>query len=468
MALIKPPATYADWYRYPAFNLACISTYVKCSGFDCKTFDAYFYFWSAEELLERVNRYKPDVVGISAMTHEISQAARIASRLKKRLKAPIIIGGCHVTALPHGTLAEFDAFDYAVYGEGERTALELLESIEKGKWSSLNSIRGLAFRDRGRIVVNEPRSFLTSEELDSLPIPDYHGYFGDDARALAGKDKCYLIFSSRGCPNRCAFCMRVLGGKIRRRSRENVCDEIEHAIAQYGAHTFDFSDEVFLLDCKETRQLLQLMIERGFSKKIRWSANTRANQVNPDIIALAKKTGCYRLGMGIESGDDQILKAIGKGITVEQMRRAVKIIKDAGISLGTYFILGHPNETRQTLRKTVDLATELNTDTIAVGLMVPYPGTKIFDMALRGEGGYRLLTQDWSEYDKYCARALEIEGLPYKELVRCQRRALVNLYLKNFRFLDALRYFWQRRRAFKFLFKKWIVHLKSAKERFGG
>ena len=111
---------------------------------------------------------------------------------------------------------------------------------------------------------------------------------------------------------------------------------------------------------------------------------------------------------------------------------------------------------------------ELNTDTVAVGLMVPYPGTKVFDIAQRGEGGYRLLSQDWSEYDKYCGRTLEIENLPYEELVKWQRRALINLYLRNFRLIDAIGYFWKRKRAFYFLFKKWISRLKSTIKHYGG
>ncbi len=150
------------------------------------------------------------------------------------------------------------------------------------------------------------------------------------------------------------------------------------------------------------------------------------------------------------------------------MKRAVSIIKGAGISLGTYFILGHANETIRTLRKTVDFAVELNTDTVAVGIMVPYSGTKVFDIAQRGEGGHRLLSLDWSEYDKYYRRTLEIENLSYEELVKWQRRALINLYLRNFRLIDTIVYFWKRKRAFYFLFKKWISQLKSTKKQCGG
>ena len=239
-------------------------------------------------------------------------------------------------------------------------------------------------------------------------------------------------------------------------------EEIEHAISTYGVHTINFADEVFLFNNDKTRQLLKLMIERKLPERIKWVGLVRANYVNAELIALAKKAGCYRLSMGIESGDDEILKTIGKGITLEQIDNATKIIKKAKIHLATYFILGHPNETKKTLRKTVDLAARLNTDTIAVGLMVPYPGTKIFEMAQRGEGGYRLLSRDWTEYDKYYCKSLEIEGLPHRQLVKWQRLTLINFYFKNMRFLDAIKYLWERKKVFKFLFWKYITRFKTA------
>lgn len=464
IALLRLPATYADWYQNPTLGISYICSCLEQSGYDCQIFNAYFRSWSDEEIQKYVMEYKPDVIGLSAMTHEISHAAQVAEYLKNKLNVPVVVGGCHITALPEQTLAEFSAFDYGIYGEGEKTFMELLEHFQQGSASYLSEIDGLVFRRHGQVVVNKPRPFLTSEELDTLPYPAYHQHYGKNTNALSGKQSYYTMITSRGCPYNCAFCMQVLGRKVRRRSHQSICDEVKFAISSYDAHTINFADEVFLFNNDNTRQLLQFMIDQGLPEKIRWTGLIRANYVQKDLIDLAKRAGCCRLSMGVESGDSEILKIIDKGITLEQVENAVRIIKDAKVRLSTYFILGHPNETRETVKKTVDLAVKLNTNTIAVGLMVPYPGTRIYDMAQRGEGGYRLLAKDWSDYDKYYCKALEIEGLPHDELVKWQRLALIKFYLKNLRLFDAIMYLWERRRIFKFLFSKYIIRNKMAQK----
>jgi anaerobic magnesium-protoporphyrin IX monomethyl ester cyclase len=453
VALVKPPATYADWYKRPVLGLSYIAAVAEQAGHDVRILDAYFHSWSEAELADRVLACQPDVVGFTAMTHEVKAAGRIAAHVKERSKAVTVVGGCHVTALPERTLAEFAPFDYGVCGEGERTFLELLEHVGRGTAGEPADTKGLVYRTAGGVRANEPRPLLTPAELDALPLPAFHHYYGDDSRALAGKDAEYVIFSGRGCPFGCAFCMRVLGQKVRRRSARSTCCEMEAAVARYGVHTFDFEDDVMLVDNKGTRDLLRMMIDTGLASRVRWSGMVHATFVTPDLVALAKQAGCYRIWMGVESGDDRVLKAINKGITVEQVREAVKTVKQARVGIGTFFILGHPGETEETAKKTIDLMAELNTDVAAVGLMVPYPGTAIHAMAARGEGGYRLLTDDWAEYDKYGGRALELAGLPWHKLARMQRSALASFYLRNLRLLDFARYAWHRRRAVRLLFR---------------
>jgi len=462
VALFKVPPTYSTWHHRPILGLSYLAAVLERNGVDVRIFDAHFYQWSHEKLVSLLVDFKPDMIGVTAMTHEIKPAAEIVQEVKERINCRTVVGGPHVTALPERTLSEFPAFDYGVCGEGEKVILSLIEKIKEDNDGGEFDLDGLVFRDKNAEVrFNNPAPFLTPEELDALPYPAFHQYYGDDSLALSGKKEEYAIITSRGCPYNCAFCMRVLGNKIRQRSPENIVQEIEFAVSKYGAHTFNFQDEIFLLDTTHTRKILQMIIDKGLNRRIRWIGLTRANVVNEEIIALAKESGCFHIEMGVESGNEEILKCIKKGITIEQIKKAVKIIKRHDIYLVTYYILGHPGETSETIEDTIKLAAELNTNHIAVGLMVPYPGTQIYNYAASGQMGYKLLTEDWSQYDKYGARSLELDGLTYDELAHLQKKTYLNLYLKNFRIKDLIKFMWQRRSAIHYLLNKRISKTTS-------
>jgi len=459
IALFTPPATYADWYHFPVIGLGYLKAVLKKHGFDAKVFDARYHGLNENQLIREITNFQPDVIGVSTMTHDITRGAKIVSEIKKKCPNSIgIVGGCHITALPEKTLQEFPGFDYGIYGEGEKTIVELLTAVNNNPQSKLDSVEGIVCRKEQSIVVTKPRMTMSGDELDGLPYPDFDDYFPKHRKSLSGKNAQYVMFTSRGCPFNCVFCMRVLGKKLRRRSPESVCNEMEYAIKEYGAHNFRIRDELFLIKSKSSIATLELIIKKGISKKAVWSGQTRIDFITPELIDLAKHSGCYMLGIGVESGDDEILKYSMRGYTVDDVRKAVRIIKNANITLGTYYILGHPNETRESVKKTVDLAVELNTDSIAVGIMVPYPGTQVYELAKRGEAGYRLLSSNWEDFDKYGSRCMELEGISHDELIRWQKKAMINFYIKNFKIKEILSFLWTKRRGiirllFPFMFK---------------
>jgi anaerobic magnesium-protoporphyrin IX monomethyl ester cyclase len=455
VALIRPPEVNPHWYTTrPSLGISYISSYLKSHGVQTDIFDANYNAWTEDQTVDLVAKYRPDIIGITAMTHEINKAHSIITALTKRLhNIPSVIGGCHITALPQETLTEFPNFSYGIYGEGEQTMLSLIECLRDKRETPVSAINGLVYRNNTQILVNPPRTRLSSEELSNLPYPNFGQYFKNKS-ALSGKNDCYVMISSRGCPYNCIFCMQVLGRQVRRRSAESIVEEMEYAIEQYGAHTIYFLDEIFLFNDQLTYDILELIKKHNLPKRIRWRGLTRVNFVDEKLIRNVKEAGCFVLEIGIEAGSNEVLKRINKQITVEQAEQAVKTIKDAGISVEANFILGHPNETVESIKTTINLAAKLNPDAVAIGVMTPYPGTKIFDMAQRGEGGYRLLTRDWSKYDKYGGRALELEGLSIRELEKWQRLGLLYFYLKNFRMLDLLKFVLKYRKTIINLLKK--------------
>lgn len=455
IALIRPGSTYADWYKRPPSGIMYLYESLVRANLHTNIFDAYFYQWDDELLCHKIFEYSPDIIGISSMTHEISRAAILASKIKKSIDYDLIaiVGGCHVTALPVETIKEFSSFDYGVIGEGELTIVRLVDALKNKR--CVKEIPGIVFRDENsEVILNIHNDVLSADLLNQIPVHTLKHYYGNDLKALKPKNASHTIFSSRGCPYNCVFCMQVLGRKVRYRSIDSIIDEIKYVVDNYGAHTINFSDEIFLFNNQRTKDLLNRLIDEGISDKIKWSGQTRANMVTSEIIKLAKKSGCYQLGMGVESGNEQILKKINKKITISQIYNAVNIIKKANIELGTYFILGHPGETEKTAKETCDLAIKLNTNTIAIGLMVPYPGTAIYDMALNNEQGYTLLSKKWDDYDKYGSNALMIHGIDNYKLNKLQRSTYLKFYIKNFRILDLFMYTWSRRRAFLYFLKK--------------
>jgi anaerobic magnesium-protoporphyrin IX monomethyl ester cyclase len=424
------------WYRMPLLGLGYCAAYLRERGYECRIVDAIFEKLNPEQTMTRIRDYNPSLLGCTAMTHEVNRAARIAAEARRTIPdLKTVIGGPHATAIPEETLREYDAFDFAVFGEGEETLAELVRAIGEG--SSVEGIAGLAYRaENGEIRRNKPRPW--KEDLDDLPFPAWDLY--PPARE-------YQIFSSRGCPYRCSFCMRVLGEVVRYRSVESVVREFELVTERYGPREISFSDEIFTLDEQRAIAICDQLIAKGLHRKTPWFANARANCTSSALYRKLREAGCVRVGVGIESGNQAILNRIRKGITLERAREMVRIAKEAGLKVAAFFIIGHPGETEDTIRDTIAFARELQPSAVAFGIMVPYPGTEIAAMASRGEGGYKIVSRNWSDYDKYFGSALELENVSRRQLEKWQARAYLYFYLFNFRVFSLIRFLWSRRQG---------------------
>jgi radical SAM superfamily enzyme YgiQ (UPF0313 family) len=357
------------------------------------------------------------------MTVEYPLAARIAAAVRARSAVPIVMGGAHVNAVRESLLEECEAADFACIGEGEHLAVELAAAI--ASHGDLSKIPGLAWRRDGRVVRNPARVY--HDDYDALPFPAWDLF---ETRTEIP------LLTHRGCPFECNFCAHNSGFKPRYRSAENVLAEIEYVIDRFHPRNIRIEDETFGLNMPRTRKILEGVEQRGLARRVSFSAQTRVDRVDRDFIALLKRCNFAWLEIGVESGSPEILQRMGKGITLDQVARAIEFAKAEKLKIWTKFILGHPYETRENMMETARFIARVNPDRLSVAIMTPYPGTPIFDMAIRGEGNYRMLSDDWGAFDRFSNGALELEDVPLSQIKLMQLYCYLNLYFRNGRVID--------------------------------
>ena len=431
-----PPYQRVDAYDTPNFTrlgLACLAAKLRADGLaDVAIIDAKFERLSYDAILERVRRFAPDVVGLTAFTNEIKPAARVALTVKALSPAiTTVVGGVHPSVLPERTLDEFPPFDVAVVGEGEATFAELVAALDRG--TPLGSIAGLCFRDGGGVVRTPDRE--RTVDLDEFPLPAWD---------LLPPSPRYLFMTQRGCAYRCNFCANPNGRRVRARSVAHLMAELDDIIARGGKELY-VCDELFTADRERTHRLLDAMIAADIGRKLRWSAQAHVNLVDRELLVKMKAAGCNICALGIETGDPDIMRRMKKGSTMERVLAARNAARDAGLAIEGLMIIGHPHETWESAMRTVEFTVQLNPERPIVGVMVPYPGTEVAAMAARGEGGYRLLSTDWNDYNKQIGNALAFENLSRRDLEVLQMLAYVKVFIGNRRWAEFLRFIWQYR-----------------------
>jgi radical SAM superfamily enzyme YgiQ (UPF0313 family) len=218
-----------------------------------------------------------------------------------------------------------------------------------------------------------------------------------------------------------------------------VVDEIERNVQRYGSIKIFFIEGTFGVDKNKTLQLCGGIIKRGLNKKIVWEVSSRVDVVDKEVLLRMKEAGCKNLGFGIESGDPEILKKIGKNTNPEKIIEAINLCNEVGIQVGTTFILGHPYETDESIMKTINFAKRLPVATTNFAIMVPFPGTEVREMAKKNIGGLKIRTNDWRYYGKQVGYSMELEQIPYNRLLSYQDKAYCEFYLRP----ERIKYFLQ-------------------------
>lgn len=378
--------------------------------------------------IDKVKEYKPDVIGLTSVSPNFESACNIANEIKKHLDVPVVLGGVHATVDTMNAMKQCTSFDAAVFGEGEETAKELIEVIDRK--SEYQDIKGLSFRRGHEVFKSAYRPPI--ENLDELPFPARHLIDNTKYTFSVTKEGIIpltMMCTSRGCPYECVFCASktIWGKKTRFRSAENVVKEIEEVI-KLGIKYIAFSDDTFTLNRNRVIEICNAIISKNL--KIKWQMMTRANLFDEELLELMKKAGLVRMSVGIESGDPEILKKIKKGVTLEDITNAYRIADKVGIETRGSIMLGHPYETRESAMRTLRFVRGLSDcKQLYVNVSTPYPGTELLEMARRGEGGIKLLTDDLSQYRRYGNAVVDVNDLKRKDLIGLQKLGFWMFYM---------------------------------------
>jgi radical SAM superfamily enzyme YgiQ (UPF0313 family) len=384
--------------------------------------------------------------------------------LARSMGAKTIAFGTHVTPIPRETMTAYPSLDFVLRGEPELALRELVDTLEResldfsaADWSSrkwwpelgsemgdrlgrlfteadpdwspawvtqgdlalrLAQIKGLVWRDGQEIIVNTVRPFIRN--LDDLPLPRHDLLPLDHYRAPLVRSPYAFVVTSRGCPAGCTFCIKHVsyGRTVRIRSPESVFTELERLVGLGVRHVHMYAD-LFTVSRRQVVQLCELMLERNLT--LRWTCNSRVDFVDPEMLDLMARSGCWMISWGIESGSEEILRRAHKGTKLEQIEQALLWARDAGIRNWGYFIIGLPGETPETIRETIRLAKRLPLDLALFHIAAPHPGSPLFFEVVR-EGWFRPGTR-WEQVDMDRSTVLDYPGLSAEELERWARRA---------------------------------------------
>jgi len=392
--LVNPSYPFEEFPRL-LVTLPYVAAALRAEGHEVEILDLLLARTTPAKIERRMERFRPELVGITSVTLNHHIAEGIAEVVRKcDAEVPIAMGGPHVSFEIEGSFRDLPALDYIGIGEGEHTMVELARALA-GRMD-VRDVRGLAVRDRATGAVHRTAPRPLEDDLDTLAPPARD--LVPLARYLAF-DSHASVVTSRGCPYECIFCSAPAwtGRKVRYRDPVACVDEIEDLAAK-GFREITIEDDLFTLYRKHFLAVCGELTRRDTG--IRWNAFSRVDTITPEIVGIMAEAGCQAICFGVESGDQEVLDLVKKKSNLAMVREAMRMTQEAGISALASFIIGLPGETEQTLAKTVEFAESLKQEfgsLYGFHILAPFPGTEVRDRA--AEYGLEILNSNWREYD---------------------------------------------------------------------
>jgi len=368
VVLISLPVPFADEPAMnPPLGLCYIMSYLKEKGIknveivDYALSNDYDFFDSKEYL--KLLPSDADYYGVYCTTSQFHWLHEVSDYLTKKTQGVIVAGGPHPTTMAQQTMLDTEV-TFVVKGDGEEPMYRLIRGDD------YEDIPGLCYWSSRGVTEN---AHNVHSKLDSLPFPERYK-LEEYKRRIEGEKAAHIV-TLRGCPYNCAFCDRLsVGRKMRYRSIDNVLQEMDYIIDNYGIKAFVIYDDIFTLKKDRTLEFCEAFRQRD----IKWRCWARADLVDRDILQSMKDSGMVSITFGIESGDDHVLKSMRKGTTVEKNRNALLLCKELGIPVRCSLMYGNPGESRESIENTIKMIEETQPDEWNLAVLQPIPGSDIW------------------------------------------------------------------------------------------
>ena len=408
---------------------------------------------SINDAIEELKDFSPEIIFLSTTNATIFEDIKILKQIKEEIsfKGKIILKGAIFFDADNKMLELLDLNDIDVLIGGETEFC--IEDIVKAFNNEIdfNKIDNIFYKDENGVFVKN-RFKISDKDLDTIPFPARHLMNNDLYTRPDTGEKMATIQTSRGCPSNCIYCLspKISGKMVRFRSPQNVLEELKECYEKYDIKNFFFKADTFTINPKWTIELCDLIVNSNLNNKIEFTANSRVKPISEELLIAMKKAGCFAIAFGFETGNEDTMKKIGKGVTVEDNYKAMELAKKVGLTTYGFYMIGFPWEDKKQIKDTEKLINKLNSDFLEVHIALPYYGTRLYDMC--EESG--VLAETILGIDYFNTTTTGTEYLKFEELMNIRKKIISRYYMRPTYILKKL---WAARKQPKVI-KNYILY----------